>query len=218
MTTDQNKPEDKIESFFDSSKWNTTRIVKYVGIGVLALYMMNSYNGLVGLQNNVEQSYSQVQNVLQRQADLLPNLVETVKGYAGHESETFKAVTQARSQLQEAAKLNPLDVKNDPKLQEKIIEAQASMNQAMVKLQMTREAYPELKADRLFSNLMAEITGSQNRITVERRTNQLVVQEYNTAVQTFPRVIFANVFGYKPYPYFKAADSAQSAPKINFTK
>lgn len=191
-------------------------IIGGVVAGVIALYSISSYNGLVRLDERVNQTYSQVQNVLQRQAELIPNLVEVTKGYASHESQTFARVTEARAQLAAVSKIDPRELASNPDMQKQIIEAQATIGQAMVRLQATREAYPDLKANQTFNNLMAEMAGSINRVTVERRANQLAVEEYNATIRRFPRVIFANVFGFDPKPYFRAADSSQTAPQVKF--
>lgn len=192
---------------------------KYIGfgiIGLLAIFGIVNYNSMVSLDENINQTYSQVQNVMQRQADLIPNLVESVKGYAKHESETLTKVTEARSKLSAVSKLSPEQLAKDPELQKKLIEAQTSLNQAAISLNMVKEAYPQLQANDNFKYLMNELSGSQNRITVERRKNQLAVEQYNKAVRTFPRVVFAKTFGFENRPYFSASDNAQTTPKVNF--
>jgi len=192
---------------------------KYIGfgiIGLLAIFGIVNYNSMVSLDENINQTYSQVQNVMQRQADLIPNLVESVKGYAKHESETLTKVTEARSKLSAVSKLSPEQLAKDPELQKKLIEAQTSLNQAAISLNIVKEAYPQLQANDNFKYLMNELSGSQNRITVERRKNQLAVEQYNKAVRTFPRVVFAKTFGFENRPYFSASDNAQTTPKVNF--
>ena len=194
----------------------TGLIVAGVLAGFVALWSVGSYNGMVGLDENVNQTYAQVQNVLQRQAELIPNLVETVKGYAAHESGTFQKVTEARNQIAAVAKVDPRELANNPDLQRQVIDAQKEIGQALVRLTATREAYPDLKANTQFTTLMAELAGSINRVTVERRKNQIAVQEYNQAVRVFPRVVFASLFGFKTKPYYEAAASSQTAPTVKF--
>ena len=197
--------------------------MKWFGLGVFGmaivagLFYMSTYNGLVNKDERVKQTYAQVQNVMQRQADLIPNLVETVKGYAGHESATLKAVTEARSALTAVAKLSPDQLAANPELQKQLIEAQANMGRQLISLNAVREAYPELKANRQFLQLMAELTGSQNRITVERRNNQLAVQDYNGTVRRFPGSFIAANHGFTAKPYFEAsAEAAAGPPKVKF--
>jgi LemA protein len=185
-------------------------------VTVLGLWALSSVNGLIGLDQSVQLSYAQVQNVMQRQADLIPNLVETAKGYAGHENKTLVGISEARSKLSAVAKMDPEKLAKDPELQKQLIEAQNGMKNSLIELNAVREAYPQLQANSNFQTLMAELAGSQNRITVERRRNQQVVQEYNRAVLVFPRRILASLGGFTPKPYFQASDAAQSAPQIKF--
>jgi LemA protein len=185
-------------------------------VAVLGLWALSSVNGLIGLDQSVQLSYAQVQNVMQRQADLIPNLVETAKGYAGHENKTLVGISEARSKLSAVAKMDPEKLATDPDLQKQLIEAQNGMKNSLIELNAVREAYPQLQANSNFQTLMAELAGSQNRITVERRRNQQVVQEYNRAVLVFPRRILASLGGFTPKPYFQASDAAQSAPQIKF--
>jgi LemA protein len=182
------------------------------GAAVLVLIYGTMFNGLVGKDENVKQSYAQVQNAMQRQADLLPNLVETVKGYAGHENKTLTAVIEARSQVSAVAKMDPAKISNDPAMQRQLIEAQQNMGKALLSLNAVREAYPELKTAPLFVSLMADIAGSQNRISTERRKNQLAVQDFNSTVRAFPRTVVASLHGFAPKPYFEANEAAQAGP------
>lgn len=183
---------------------------------LIGLWLWSATNGLVAADENVGQSYAQVQNVMQRQADLIPNLVETVKGYAAHESKTLTAVTEARSKLSSVAKMDPAALANDPALQKQLIEAQAQMSTAMLSLNAVKEAYPQLQANDNFKQLMASLEGSQNRITTERRKNQQAVQSYNVYVRSFPASYVASAQGYKSKPYFAANDAAQSVPQVKF--
>lgn len=191
----------------------------WIGIGVAAVFgliVMSSFNGLVGLDQQVQRSYAQVQNVMQRQSDLIPNLVETAKGYAGHENKTLIGVTEARSKLSAVARMDPEKLAKDPELQKQLIQAQAEMQKSIVELNAVREAYPQLQANTNFQTVMAELAGSQNRITVERGRSQTAVQDYNRAVLVFPTRILASLGGYQPRPYFQASETAQSVPQVKF--
>lgn len=190
--------------------------IVYGVVAMVCLWALASFNGLVGLDQSVQQSYAQVQNVMQRQADLIPNLVETAKGYAGHENKTLIGVTEARSKLSAVAKMDPEKLAKDPELQKQLIQAQNEMQKSMVELNSVREAYPQLQANTNFLAVMAELSGSQNRITVERQRNQRSVQEYNRAVLVFPRRVLASIGGYEPRPYFQGSEAAQSVPQVKF--
>jgi LemA protein len=185
-------------------------------VAIAALWVWSSFNGLVRMDENVQNSYAQVQNVMQRQADLIPNLVETAKGYAGHENKTLVGVTEARSKLTAVAKMDPEKLAKDPDLQRQLIEAQQSMQKSVVELNSVREAYPQLQANDNFKMLMAELSGSVNRITVERMRNQQSVRDFNAEVRTFPRTLIAGLGGFTPKPYFTASETAQSAPQVKF--
>lgn len=194
-----------------------------IGIGTILLLPLiavltywNVYNGLISGDENVRQTYAQVQNVMQRQADLIPNLVETVKGYAAHESKTLTQVTEARSKLSTVARMDPEKLAANPELQKQLIEAQAAAQQAMVSLNAVREAYPQLQANQNFQTLMAELAGSQNRITVERRKNQLAVQDYNIKTRSAVSGFIARQHGFEAKPYFEATATAQNAPQVRF--
>jgi LemA protein len=192
---------------------------KWIGIavaGVFALYLLTSFNGLVRMDEAVQNSYAQVQNVMQRQADLIPNLVETAKGYAGHENKTLVGVSEARSKISAVAKMDPEKIAKDPELQKRLIEAQQTMQRSLVELNAVRESYPQLQANENFRALMSELAGSVNRITVERMRNQQMVRDYNAAVKTFPRRLVASAAGFEPRPYFQASETAQAAPQVKF--
>lgn len=194
-----------------------------LGIGVVLLPPIiavvsywSMYNGLITADETVHETYAQVQNVMQRQADLIPNLVETVKGYANFESKTLTQVTEARSKLSAVARMDPDKLAANPELQKQLIEAQNATQQAMVSLNAMKEAYPQLQANQNFQSLMAELSGSQNRITVERRRNQLVVQAYNVKTRSMLSGLVAKQLGFEAKPYFAATDTAQTAPKVSF--
>lgn len=195
----------------------TSRIV-LIGAVIVGLFVavsaVSSYNTLVPIEERVNVSYAQYQNQLKRQADLIPNMVEIVKGYMNSEQKTMIEV--AISRAGDASKLKPSDVASNPELQKKLADAQASMNQAMVTLNATREAYPDLKASKQVEGLMAELAGTQNRVTIARGNNQKAVSEYNVFVREFPRVIFAKLMGFSTKPYYEAGAEEQNAPKITF--
>lgn len=195
------------------------KIGGYVAIGAVAVFAMvavGNYNSLVNLDENVNGTYAQYQNQLKRQADLLPNLTDITKGYMNSEQKTMIETAIARAG--DAARMKPSDVANNPELQKKLVEAQAQMGKAMVTLNAVREQYPDLKANQQVANLMAEVAGTQNRVTVARGNNQKAVNDYNRTVRQFPKVIFASMFGYGQKPYFEAGAEAQNAPQLNFSK
>jgi LemA protein len=193
-----------------------------VGIGfiLIGVGLVSSYNGLTAENEAVNQSYAQVQNVYQRQADLIPNMVATVKGYATHEKNTFVETAEARAnafKLADVGSLDPSKMANDPELQKKMIEAQAAaMASAHSLITAISESNPSLQASTQFTTLAKELEGSQNRITVERMRNQQAVQKYNTMVRVCPRCIIANLTGFTPKPYYAASDAAQTAPEVKF--
>jgi LemA protein len=193
---------------------------KWLGLGVvvvLGLWLMSSYNSLATIDQGVKRQSGQLQNVLQRQAELIPNLVETVKGYAGHESKTFIEVAEARSgQIKSLSKISPEDLAKNPDLQKQLLESQAALRGAMINLNAVREAYPQLKANESFNSLMAEMSGSINRVTNERRTLQLAIEGYNKEVVVFPRVIVAKLMGFGERPYFEADAGSQRMPTVKF--
>lgn len=181
-------------------------------IGLSTLTSCN-YNSLVEKQQNVDQSWAQVENVYQRRADLIPNLVATVKGYATHESQTLEAVTAARAK---ATSIN-IDPQNlDEASLKKFQEAQGELSAALGKLLAVSEAYPELKANENFLNLQAQLEGTENRITVERQRYTEAVRDYNVAIKKFPTTIYAGWFGFEPKPQFQAEAGAQKAPEVKF--
>ncbi len=180
----------------------------------LALWAVGTYNGLVSLREGVNSSWAQVQNVYQRRADLVPNLVETVKGAANFEKSTLTAVTEAR------AKVGTMQVDaktlNDPAQFKQFEAAQGQLGAALQHLMVVMERYPDLKATQNFRDLQVQLEGTENRIAVERRTFNETAQQYNAAIKRFPGVIVAQVAGFKERPYFEAAPEAQAAPKVKF--
>jgi LemA protein len=162
----------------------------------------------------VDAQWGQVENVYQRRADLIPNLVETVKGAAKFEQDTFTQVAQARASVGQV-KLDPASL-SDPAALARFEQAQQGLTGALQRLMVVVEQYPELKANQNFRDLQAQLEGTENRISVERMRFNEVAQTYNTRRQTFPTVIFANMMGFLPKAYFKAQVGSDVAPKVNF--
>ena len=196
----------------EKKKLSVTAIVLIV-LAVIVVWGIGSYNSLVKNEEGVKSAWSQVENVYQRRADLIPNLVATVKGYATHESATLEGVVEAR------AKATQMTVNVDDLSEEKIAEfqkAQGELGSALGRLMAITEAYPDLKANENFRDLQAQLEGTENRIAVERKAYNQVAQEYNTSIRVFPRNIIASVFGFKVKGYFEAEEGAQTAPKVEF--
>jgi LemA protein len=181
---------------------------------VFAMSIKNMYNGFVQLDEGVNESWAQVQNVYQRRFDLIPNLVETVKGYAAHERQTLQAVTEARSKVGGVINLKAEDL--TPENLAQFQQAQAGLSGALQRLMVVIERYPNLKANENFIRLQDELAGTENRIAVERRRFNEMVQRYNATIRRFPQVMFAGMMGFEKKGYFEAADQAQEAPKVQF--
>ena len=188
---------------------------KYILIAILGVFTLSScgYNSMVNKQEAVSAQWAQVENSYQRRADLIPNLVSTVKGYASHEQETFTAVTEARSKATQVT-VNPEDLTEESIQQ--FQEAQGQLSSALGKLLMIRENYPELKANQNFLALQDELAGTENRIAVERNRFNEFARDYNQYIRRFPHVIYAGWFGFKKKGYFEADAGAQSAPVVEF--
>lgn len=172
-----------------------------------------NYNSLVEKKQNVDQSWAEVQNQYQRRADLIPNLVNTVKGYAAHESATFEKVTQARAAAT-AININA-DELNEETLA-KFQQAQNNLTGALKSLLAVSEAYPDLKANENFRDLQVQLEGTENRISTSRTRYTQAVADYNTSIKKFPTNIYAGWFGFETQPQFKADESAQRAPEVQF--
>lgn len=188
-------------------------IMAAVALVMTASLSSCNYNSLVEKQQTVDQTWAQVENQYQRRADLIPNLVNTVKGYASHESETLTKVTEAR------AKATSITIDADNLNEEtlaKYQEAQGELSQALKSLLAVTEAYPDLKANENFMNLQTQLEGTENRIATERGRYTDVVKEYNVAVKRFPANIWAGVFGFSAKPQFQADAEAATAPKVQF--
>ena len=182
-----------------------------IGCGVSA------YNGLVALDQQVQTQWAQVENVYQRRADLVPNLVETVKGAAAFEKDTFTAVTEARSRVAQTGGA-AARVPDDPAALQKFQQAQEQLSGALSRLMVVVERYPDLKATQNFRDLQAQLEGTENRITVERMRFNEAAQAFNTRRNTFPTVLFASLFGnrFQEKGYFRAEPGAEKAPKVQF--
>ncbi len=178
------------------------------------LWGVGVYNNLVTLDEKVMQQWSQVENQYQRRADLIPNLVETVKGVAKFEKETYTAVTEARAKVNQI-QLTP-EMLSDPQAFQKFQAAQDGLSSALSRLLVTVERYPELKANENFLQLQAQLEGTENRIAVERRKYNQVVQEYNTTIRRFPANFIANMTGFREKQYFKSVEGSEKPPKVQF--
>ena len=184
-------------------------------IAVIGVFTLSScgYNTMVNKEETVTAQWAQVQNSYQRRADLIPNLVSTVKGYASHEQETFTAVVEARARATQV-NVNPEEL-TEERIQQ-YQQAKGQLSSALGKLLMIRENYPELKANQNFLALQDELAGTENRISVERKRFNETAQDYNQYIRRFPHVIYAGMFGFKKKGYFEADDASQSAPSVNF--
>lgn len=180
---------------------------------IVAMNGCSSYNNLASMNEEVNGKWSQVENVYQRRIDLIPNLVEAVKGYAAHEKGTLTEVINARAK---ATSINIDASKLDANSIKKFEEAQGGLTQALSKLMVVSERYPELKANDNFKQLMIELSGTENRIAVERKIFNDAVQYYNQKIVVLPRKLWASTFGFNTREYFKADKGASSAPKIKF--
>jgi len=184
---------------------------KWIIIGVVAIILLwmyssikGTFNGMVAGDELIKNSWAQVENVLQRRFDLIPNLVATVKGYAAHEEEVLTAVTNARARVGGAQSPSEL------------IEANNGLSGALSRLLLVVENYPNLKADQTFIRLQDELAGTENRIAVERRRYNNAVFSYNTLVRSFPNRIYASMFGFETATSFEADEGAETVPKVEF--
>ncbi|MGE5313908.1 MAG: LemA family protein [Acidobacteriota bacterium] len=184
-------------------------------IGIMTItWGVRTYNMLVGMDESVNGAWSQVQNQYQRRFDLIPNLVETVKGYATHEKETLENVTNARAKVGQMV-ISPEVLKN-PQAFQMFEKAQGELSSALTRLMAVSENYPNLKANENFLQLQAQLEGTENRISVERRRFNEVVQAYNARIRTVPTSLVAGFGGFTPKQYFQAAAGAEAAPKVKF--
>ena len=186
-----------------------------VGAVLLGLFFwfQGNYNNMVKLDEGVQAAWSQVENVYQRRADLIPNLVATVKGYAQHEQQTLEGVISARSKATQIT-VDPENLTSEELA--KYQKAQGELGAALGKLLAITENYPDLKAIENFLSLQSQLEGTENRITVERNKYNQVAREYNTTIRQFPKNIVAGMFGFEKKPYFEAQEGAETAPKVEF--
>lgn len=180
---------------------------------MLASWGVSTYNSLVKQQEEVGTAWAQVENVYQRRADLIPNLNETVKGYAKHEQTTFENLARARAEAT-SIKIDPTNL--DAEQLKKFQQAQGELSTALGRLIAISENYPELKANTNFLELQSQLEGTENRITVERNKFNTTAKEYNTSLRTFPTSVIASLFNFERKPYFEAEAGADKAPKVSF--
>lgn len=185
---------------------------------IVVVTMISSYNSLVALGQAVDAQWGQVQNVYQRRADLVPNLVATVKGAANFEKSTYTAVTQARASVGQISPDVLKNATNDPNAMAQYQRAQDNLGSALSRLLVVVENYPQLKANENFLTLQAQLEGTENRIAVERRRYNEAAQAFNTRRNTFPTALYAGLFGsrFNNKSYFQATPAAQNAPQVNF--
>lgn len=184
-------------------------------VAVLLTSVWGTYNSIIIQQQNVETKWAQVENVYQRRADLVPNLVATVKGYAAHESSVLEAVTASRAQAG-SIQMTP-EMLNDPAAMQKFQQAQAGLSNALSRLLVVVEQYPNLKADQTFLTLQSQLEGTENRITVERMRFNEAAQAYNTQILQFPANIIAKFFGFQQKAYFESEPGSEKAPVVDFS-
>jgi len=195
-------------------KKGTTAIIIIAAVAVMLFFWVKgAYNGLVKADEQVSAAWAQVENVYQRRADLIPNLVATVKGYAEHESSTLESVMAARARAtQMTVDASDLNAESIAEYQD----AQGELSQALGRLLMITENYPDLKANQNFRDLQAQLEGTENRIATERMKFNETARAYNTMVRSFPKNIIASMFNFDTKGYFKAEEGAETAPEVKF--
>ncbi|NCB08594.1 MAG: LemA family protein [Bacteroidia bacterium] len=191
------------------------RKIAVVLIAVVGVFLFSGcgYNKMVELDESVKSSWSQVENVYQRRADLIPNLVNTVKGYAAHEQETLEGVIEARSKAT-SVNIDPANL--TPESIQQFNQAQEGLSSALSRLMVVVERYPDLKANQNFMDLQAQLEGTENRIATERRKFNETTQSYNAYIRKFPQVIYSGWFGFDKKSYFEAQQGAEKAPEVQF--
>lgn len=191
------------------------KLIRFFLLAVVSMPFLSScsYNTIIEKQEAVSAQWAQVENVYQRRADLIPNLVNTVKGYAAHEQETLEGVIEARSKAT-SVNVNPGEMSASGLQQ--FQKAQEGLSSALSRLMVVVERYPDLKANENFRDLQAQLEGTENRISVERMKFNEATRDYNTYIAKFPRNIIASVFSFEKKPYFEAAAGAAEAPKVEF--
>ena len=193
------------------SKGLITLLVVLGAVLLVFLWAKNSYNSMVTKEEGVTSAWAQVENVYQRRADLIPNLVATVKGYAAHEQETLEGVVNARAKATQTT-IDPANMTEESMKQFQA--AQGELGSALQRLMVVVERYPDLKANQNFLELQAQLEGSENRITVERQKFNETARAYNTYIRQFPKNILSGIFGFERKAYFDAAEGAETAPKV----
>ena len=192
--------------------WIILAIIVVLGISTFS-WVKGTYNTMVTQDEGVKTAWSQVENQYQRRMDLIPNLVNTVKGYATHEKETLEGVVSARAQATQTT-IDPSNLNEES--MKKFQAAQGELSSALSRLMVVLERYPDLKANQNFSELQAQLEGTENRISVERKRFNEVAQAYNTYIRSFPTNMLAGMFGFQPKAYFSAETGAEKAPKVEF--
>ena len=194
-------------------KKGTITIIIVAIVAIIAFWAISGYNSLVSMDENVSNQWANVETQYQRRADLNPNLVNTVKGYAAHEKETLEGVIAARSQATQI-KVDPTDL--TPEKLAEYQKAQGQLATALGTLLAITENYPDLKANQNFLELQAQLEGTENRINVARKNFNDSAKAYNTAIRRFPKNILAGMFGFDKRAYFEAAEGAEQAPQVQF--
>ena len=194
-------------------KKNLGLVITLALVAVVLIWGVSGYNGLVSMDEGVQNKWADVETQYQRRADLIPNLVNTVKGYAAHEKETLEGVVKARSEAT-SVKVDPENMTAEQMAQYQ--KAQNGVSSALSKLLLVVEKYPDLKANQNFLELQSQLEGTENRITVARRDFNGAAKEYNTAIRKFPKNILAGMFGFEKKAYFEAQEGAEKAPEVQF--
>ena len=194
-------------------KKNLGLVITLAIVAVVLIWGVSGYNGLVSMDEGVQNKWADVETQYQRRADLIPNLVNTVKGYAAHEKETLEGVVKARSEAT-SVKIDAENMTAEQMAQYQ--KAQNGVSSALSKLLLVVEKYPDLKANQNFLELQSQLEGTENRITVARRDFNGAAKEYNTAIRKFPKNILAGMFGFEKKTYFEAQEGAEKAPEVQF--
>ena len=194
-------------------KKHLTWIIPVAIVVIIIMWAAGGYNGMVALDEGVQNKWADVETQYQRRADLIPNLVSTVKGYAAHESETLESVVKARSEAT-SVKVDPENI--TPEKLAEYQKAQSGVSQALGRLMVVVEKYPDLKANQNFMELQSQLEGTENRINVARRDFNEAAKNYNTVIRSFPKNIFAGMFGFEKKAYFEAEKGTETAPKVEF--
>ena len=194
-------------------KKNLGLVITLAIVAVIVIWGVSGYNGLGSMDEGVQNKWADVETQYQRRADLIPNLVNTVKGYAAHEKETLEGVVKARSEAT-SVKIDPENMTAEQMAQYQ--KAQNGVSSALSKLLLVVEKYPDLKGNQNFLELQSQLEGTENRITVARRDFNGAAKEYNTAIRKFPKNILAGMFGFEKKAYFEAQEGAEKAPEVQF--